>query len=93
MQKYSYHLNGKHKEWFKAVRDKYAILCICSWLAISARHCSPTGVQVVSLKPGVLGGAGGGADGHVVLAKDVVLRYVHIVPVLLDDDDHHPDGG
>ena len=63
------------------------------WLAISARHCSPAGVQVVSLKPGVLGGAGGGADGHVVLAKDVVLRYVHIVPVLLDDDDHHPDGG
>ena len=63
------------------------------WLAIGARHCSPAGVKLVSLKPGVLGGAGGGADGHVVLAKDVVLRYVHIVPVLLDDDDHHPDGG
>ena len=26
VQKYSYHLNGKHKEWFKAVRDKCDIM-------------------------------------------------------------------
>ena len=53
-----------------------------SWLAVSTGHRPSAGVHLLRLQPRVVRGAegGGGADRHVVLAEDVVLRQVHIIP-------------
>ena len=53
-----------------------------SWLAVCTGHRPPAGVHLLGLQPWVVRGAGGGggADRHVVLAEDVVLRQVHIIP-------------
>ena len=59
-----------------------------SWLAVCTGHRPPAGVHLLGLQPWVVCGAGGGggADRHVVLAEDVVLRQVHIIPGGLDFD-------
>ena len=53
-----------------------------SWLAVSTGHRPSAGVHLLRLQPRVVRGAegGGGADRHVVLAEDVVLRQVHVIP-------------
>ena len=53
-----------------------------SWLAVCTGHRPPARVHLLGFQPWVVCGAGGGggADRHVVLAEDVVLRQVHIIP-------------
>ena len=53
-----------------------------SRLAVCTGHRPSARVHLLCLQPWIVRGAGGGggADRHVVLAEDVVLRQVHIIP-------------